>query len=387
MATREKPPPMGNSQWWQIVIGFSPPGKDIDYAREQLRIESPHDMRDPAEIRDYYARLYERNPSYLRALVNTVNPKTQGCVFPKLSKAMQARIVAGTKPVDFFNGELNKAEAHEALTLGYVMALPYLMRNVYRVLGGSNVRDCTVARWLDAVCKDPERLALLTREREPPRGRAERPWMVRDSYARHIDDLRAEDIVNGVKTGVRAAFERSERRRQEVLEREEARAAQEHVSPGGRPVKDQVALIPEWWMPIEGIEILTSRAELEAEGREMHHCVATYTGYVMSGECSILRIRVGRAKSTAEVRYQMQTMTRFPDSRKRITVIQHKGPCNATPAAACSTKLYKAIEFWHKALDERAKVAAESAKVAAESANVAAESAAEVAVPQPSEAP
>jgi hypothetical protein len=365
MPPRETKPPIGDEEWWQIVIGFSPPGRNVDYAKQQLRLRNGHIGTDPSFIRDYYTRLYERNPSYLRAIVNTVNPKTQACVFPKLSKAMQARVQAGTKPVEFFNEELTRAEAHDALMNGYVMALPYLMRNVYRILGGSNVRDCTVARWLDAVCKDPERLELLRRERVVLNrgGGGGRPYEYRDSYIRHIEDLRAEDFPNGLKTGVRRAFERSEARRAQVLADEEARAARYE---GGRTEasKPVVDLIPEWYIPFEGVELLTSRADLDEEGHQMHHCVGSYAGYVMRGDCSILRIRVGKHKSTAEVRYDLDfdvavgpLGTPIPRARKNgIRVVQHKGPCNASPAAANTARLYQAIEFWHKALDDRAKM-------------------------------
>lgn len=385
--TASRKPPMGNMEWWQIVVGFG--NGDVAYAADQLRHIEPHTNHSRKQIRAFFLRAYEQTPSYLRAVVNTVNPKTQTCVFPKLSRAVQARIQAGEKPVDIFHGTLTKAEAHDALTHGYVLAVPYLMRDVHRALGGQNVRDVTVARWLAAVIADPARLAALTREQARDDGAG---YHFTDSYRRHIDDLCAEDIDNGIKTGVPRAFQNSRDRMRRMNER--VAAQQEEVArqaalagdrAGRRLVGKPIDLIPEWYVPVEGIEILTSREALDREGREMHHCVAGYNGYVQSGDCSILKIRTKKGKSTAEVRYEAiytnsisaspitelgarylgvdRTLVNARRGRTHtIRVIQHKGPCNALPHADNVNLLMTTIGFWHERLDEMARNAAGNGK-------------------------
>ncbi len=362
--TASRKPPMGNMEWWQIVVGFG--NGDVAYAADQLRHIEPYTYHSRKQIRAFFLRAYEQTPSYLRAVVNTVNPKTQTCVFPKLSRAVQARIQAGEKPVDIFHGTLTKAEAHDALTHGYVLAVPYLMRDVYRALGGQNVRDVTVARWLAAVIADPARLAALTREQARDDGAG---YHFTDSYRHHIDDLCAEDIDNGIKTGVPRAFQNSRDRMRRMNER--VAAQQEEVArqaalagnrTGRRLVGKPIDLIPEWYVPVEGIEILTSREALDREGREMHHCVAGYNGYVQAGDCSILKIRTKSGKSTAEVRYKRRptepSVYHSPIHTHTIRVIQHKGPCNALPHADNVNLLVTAIGFWHDRLDEMVRNAA-----------------------------
>jgi PcfJ-like protein len=351
---------MDNAEFWQILIGFSPPGADIDFARRQLAIAYGNCSQSRTGIQDYFNR--SKPPSYIRCAMNAANKNLTDCVFPKLSPVMRARIKEGTKPVDIFHGALSRAEAHEALTIGYVLAIPYLLRNVYKVLGGVGVRDVAVARWLDAVCKDPPRFELLRRQRQTDvRLHDDEPERITDSYQNRLDDLCAADLPNGPKTGVRAAFENSRARlealaaaQMERLDRE-ARATS-HMEKLGR---HEVRLIPEWYAPIEGVELLCTPDALVEEGRIMHHCVGSYVGSVLAGHCFIVSVKVmgngGKSgailhRSTAELQEQTDHV-----GNKYLIIFQHKAKHNAVPNPKCTNLLAEALRFWHNVIAEQAK--------------------------------
>jgi hypothetical protein len=346
---------MDNAEFWQILIGFSPPGADIDFARQQLNYPNGNLCNNPTDIRDYFNRV--KPPSYIRCAMNAANKNLTDCVFPKLSPAMRARIKEGTKPVDIFHGALNRAEAHEALTLGYVLAIPYLLRNAYKQLGGVGVRDVAVARWLDAVCKDPPRFELLRRQRLPAENR-----YVTDSYQNHLDDLCAADLPNGPKTGVRAAFENSRARLEALGARMRERLAQERLainSAYGKSEQKEIRLIPEWYAPIEGVELLCTPDALVEEGRIMHHCVGSYVGSVLAGHRFIVSVKVmgngGKSgailhRSTAELQEQTDHV-----GNKYLIIFQHKAKHNAVPNPKCTNLLAEALRFWHNVIAEQAK--------------------------------
>ncbi len=74
---------------------------------------------------------------------------------------------------------------------------------------------------------------------------------------------------------------------------------------------------------------LTTAAELVAEGRTMHNCVASYAGSCLQGGSQIWSIRSlgGESCSTLE--------TSIPERSRKLQIIQHTGLNNGTPSPDC----------------------------------------------------
>lgn len=91
---------------------------------------------------------------------------------------------------------------------------------------------------------------------------------------------------------------------------------------------------------------LMDKYSLEAEGREMHHCVGGYASFVKTGRSRILRIRHAqdnKAFSTAELRISLKKKT-----GGACRVVQHFGPRNRAP----DERNQKVLDFVASYLDE-----------------------------------
>lgn len=250
--------------------------------------------------------------------------------------ALAARLLLGARPAELFPG-LTAREAHAWLLAG---AEGDVAQGLARRLVGEPraceeecptrardlscgcgemmrgaalmARDIPTARWLGAVAHDPARRAALLRERtvRAPDG-AEHG--VR--YGHRVDEIRAEDLVEGERTGVEHAIERAAARFEERTKREIA------ARPG------ELARRPVWAARLPRCaRLLNTGAELVAEGDDLGHCVASYAASVEREQCVILALNVRGQRSTVELR---------PVPGEGWAVAQHRGIRNADPAALC----------------------------------------------------
>jgi hypothetical protein len=92
-----------------------------------------------------------------------------------------------------------------------------------------------------------------------------------------------------------------------------------------------------------GYEIVALRSgeDLYAEGVAMHHCVASYTREVVTGQSRIFSVRRDAGKRLA-------TFELNPKPAGGWTIRQLKGPCNAAPTASVET----AVRGFLKAINE-----------------------------------
>jgi hypothetical protein len=84
---------------------------------------------------------------------------------------------------------------------------------------------------------------------------------------------------------------------------------------------------PTWWKPVKYAKLLNSPAKLVREGRDMKHCVGTYTQEVRRGNSVIVSFCLNGERATAEL------------SRDGKYVKQCKGVANKQPPAICARAL------------------------------------------------
>jgi hypothetical protein len=242
--------------------------------------------------------------------------------YPNAPEGIQARIVLGEKPTQILRG-LTAREAHEALTAGVVSAEAWLLRDT--PWERARVRGPEVARWLAACAKDPQRKAALETERveRGPHGEE-----IHGRLIDRVDEISRHDLVRGEKTGVREAFERAARRRWEQWQKENEKK------------HEPLAPVPAWYRPIRCARLLMSAAELIAEGKDMQHCVGSYSPYVRSQRSVIVsicvRARDGVYRSTAEL------------DRRTLQVRQHKSYQNGEPHEFCRRALDVCLRRWRE---------------------------------------
>lgn len=258
--------------------------------------------------------------------------------YPIVDKKIQARIVLGQTPASITG--LTPAEAHQWLSTwdehrtspsvwlirserlriwpGLDPNQAYAETRVLSVLNHIEV-EMPVARWIVNSLRDPARRNSLFQ------GRTEQDVhgdVISGRWIDRVDELKTEDL----RPSVRETFDRARARiMQETLQRlkyEEKRQ------------KKPLAKPPQWWRPLRCARLLSTPSELEAEGRVMRHCVATYSPKVRSGRSVIVAIDVRGKRSTAEI------------DRRTIGVIQHKGEGNYTPPELCQRALNVCLQHW-----------------------------------------
>jgi hypothetical protein len=238
--------------------------------------------------------------------------------YPHVAREVQARLVIGHKPEQILPG-LTPSEARKALTQGYdnlstsKTAAAWLLRDVTDATRyWSHVNSVPVARWLAASLSDKQRkAALLTEREERGPGGAE----IHGRLIDRIDEIRASDLPNGPKTSVRDAFTHAAARHYAQWEKDNENAEGRLISP------------PSWWKPVKYAKLLNSPAKLVREGRDMKHCVGTYTHEVRRGNSVIVSFCLNGERATAEL------------SRDGSYVKQCKGIANKHPPAICERAL------------------------------------------------
>lgn len=242
--------------------------------------------------------------------------------YPQVAREVQARLVLGHKPEQILPG-LTPSEARKALTEGYdgrssnKTAAAWIIRDVLLLLVSANARPAAetsvpVARWLAASLSDKQRKAALLTERvEHGPGGAE----IHGRLIDRIDEIRASDLPNGPKTSVRDAFTHAAARHYAQWEKDNENAEGRLIAP------------PSWWKPVKYAKLLNSPAKLVREGRDMKHCVGTYTHEVRRGNSVIVSFCLNGERATAEL------------SRDGKHVKQCKGVANKHPPAICARAL------------------------------------------------
>ena len=246
--------------------------------------------------------------------------------YPKVAREVQARLVLGHKPEQILPG-LTPSEARKALTEGYdnlsssKTTVAWLLRDVtdanpslhYELRSlPSRVNSVPVARWLAASLSDKQRKnALFTERVEQGPGGAE----IHGRLIDRIEEIRPADLPNGPKTSVRDAFTHAAARHYAQWEKDNENAEGRLIAP------------PTWWKPVKYAKLLNSPAKLVREGRDMKHCVGTYTQAVRSGNSVIVSFCLNGERATAEL------------SRDGKHVKQCKGVANKQPPAICARAL------------------------------------------------
>lgn len=207
-----------------------------------------------------------------------------------------ARWVLGEHPTELADGVLTRAEASAWIRQS---KHPKPLDWLWATKGDSEVRrpnELEVIRWVIKALNNPERAEALRRDRTGLDGEG--------AFIKRLDELDPEDLV---ADSIRAVFVASSNRRVKQMW-------------DGDPILRD----PPTWagnLP-DGVKVLTTAPDLVREGSEMRHCVGDYCHKVADRECHIFSVTIGSSRSTAE----------FSNSGQ---LLQHVGPRNESPAAAC----------------------------------------------------
>lgn len=255
-------------------------------------------------------------------LNNKICPQYSGSTNKKYM-ILKARIVLGESPTDVLPG-LTSKEAHDALMLGFHNASEYILRDI-TISSNKDRFSVKVARWIVGCFNDSERRAALLLERSERVAGAE----IRGRFIDRVEELCDSDLINGMGTGVRVAFEECSKR---FYAEWEKTAENSH---------EALNSIPHWWVPASYAKILMSAHDLMVEGRAMHHCVGTYASAVQSGAVIIVSIcffdeENNLHRSTVEL------------DRKTKKVLQHRGDSNKEPSELCKEKVKDLLKMVSK---------------------------------------
>ena len=219
--------------------------------------------------------------------------------YPKTNKKVQSQLTMGKKPTEILGG-LTAKEAHHSLSLGISEPIRYLLKDHLRNLGSHihTVRSTDIARWLKKRWDENE-IIDLTR----------------------IDEIEAVDLTHGEDTTVRIAFRNSQER-----------TAQYDYKSGYPDINGDNTLHepPHWWKSVRCAILLNTKNLLVKEGKELRHCVGSYSWRITSGESVLIALDVPYRERFAKNRIT---------ERKRSTVefnsegklIQHRAFANQIP--------------------------------------------------------
>lgn len=230
--------------------------------------------------------------------------------YPKVDWTNAVAIARGMTPVQLSGGVLTKKEAHQWLLDGGPWLVGWLCEKYNIRAPLDHIRSPLVAKWLIAVDRRGA-WGQLTRVR-----RAHGPAGAQGEYTflQKLDEIQDIDLVNGAATTVEYAFESAAQR---VYEAYETQVAADNAPLNEAPKARILPKCSRW---------LLSAAELVKEGREMQHCVGSYTYAVKEGQCAILALCVWHKgehlRSTVEFALY---------GRKLGGVRQHYGPGNTEP--------------------------------------------------------
>lgn len=259
--------------------------------------------------------------------------------YPKLSRQVQAKLVLGAKPEQILRG-LTPSEARKALCDGYdgmssrKTAAAWLLKGFRErstfpygtgTLPDINTESVPVARWIAAsLANKPRREALFTERVEHGPGGAE----IHGRLIDRIDEIRPVDLPNGPKTSVRDAFAHAANRLYKQWEKDN-----EHK-------EDRLIAPPRWWKPVKYAKLLNTPGKLVQEGRDMRHCIGTYTHAVRRGDSVIVSFNIKGQRATVELSRDGKRVKQCYGAgnkeapaicRRALDVLRRKHWCVATP--------------------------------------------------------
>jgi hypothetical protein len=324
-----------------LIVNLTAPKKPNGASVKHLDVALATLERMPESIRPRIAAAIgvTRRWDYLRnESIEVLCP-----AYPNATRVLQARLALGEPPTKVLAG-LTSKEAHHALTQGYDNPIHYLLRE-HQLGRGRGIRTVDVARWLVACYSDEERRDALLKERieRGPHGEE-----IHGTLLHRVDELMDDDLPNGTATGVNVAFDRAASRAWDNWQKENATKSQ------------PLAATPRWWRPVRCARLLMSAGDLVREGKEMGHCVGSYSHYVRTGMSVIVSIAV-RARnkdgsytlhrSTADIDREM-TATDGDYGTHVTNVLQHRGRLNADPPDLCVKALEVCLTRWSRKEDE-----------------------------------
>jgi len=238
------------------------------------------------------------------------------------------RIARGESPAQISGGVLTSEEAHKWLNAEHYSEPASYLHDALTDRVGQPLYSVptTVVRWL----LDVERRGdwhLITRLRTcaGPNG-----MRVQGRFLDRLDELREEDLVRGLATGVVPAFERAKER----FEALRLSSVKDDHSPLHAPPYWHAAPLP------EGVMWLNSAAALSVEGAAMRHCVLTYVAVAKAGDSFLYSICTEAGRSTLELSLfgrvrQHQGIARrsAPDAHRELVHAWDRSPMAARRTA------------------------------------------------------
>jgi len=252
----------------------------------------------------------------IRHKLNTLEKFTANKMFDLINnKSVQAALYAGMAPKQLVNHGFSKKEAHAILfnpmfawrqhELSEIRsAMKFYISRKYQIDSAdlSSLRDVSgvVLQWLILKYHNSKMHKVRTRY-----GANEE--RITFTYVNLLDEILAEDLVNGMRTDPDIAFAQS----QDRIEKSWLADMGENVDLPAGPAPDTKQIV----------QIKTSNALLE-EGRLMKHCVGGYVKACVRGDSFIYHVCVNDKHSTLEISKR--------DGVWRL--IQHAATKNVKPA-------------------------------------------------------
>lgn len=252
------------------------------------------------------------NPSFSLTLPEWISPS-----YPRLSWSQACHLARGVSPSEL-SGGLTRREAHRWLTENPGTSdVAWLLGQHGLGAHAPAIVEIPVARWLIDVKRRGD-WGALSKERHARFGAQTFTF----SLLARLDEIHEEHLVHGPRTSVELVFRR---------------AAEEHAGIHAfRDSREIVSRLPESWPAlIEGMRLLSTPSEMVARGEAHHHCLALWVNEIRRGNFWVLSIEAD------------ETSTALLDRQRRI--VQHYGPFNSSPTAACASLLAQWLlldELW-----------------------------------------
>jgi hypothetical protein len=219
-----------------------------------------------------------------------------------------ARFILGESPASIARG-LTAREAHYWIHSNYADPLDWIVKTRLDHPGNSQPKSISVARWTIGVMADPPRRDAALRNRQGWGGAA-----IEGRVVDRLDEILPCDLHRSPWRTIEAAVERQVR--EEWDEDNEL-----------SPEKPWHKRLP------TGVVVLRHYDKLRAEGVKMRHCVSSYAKDIASEALTIVSIRVGDKRSTAEI---------GKDGR----IGQHVGYANTAPPLECVSVANEIVRCW-----------------------------------------
>ena len=123
-------------------------------------------------------------------------------------------------------------------------------------------------------------------------------------YIDKLDELRADDLINGISTKPDVAFERAARRLEEKARLD---------------MGENMKFSPAPFKAAKGIRQLMDSDSLKEEGKRMHNCVSGYAGACLRNVTYIFHVVKGTAEATMEVTSEKKMLQLYAENNSEPT--------------------------------------------------------------------